>query len=65
MRRYWQVMRLGQPNTAINKYSRAPIGNRVGPLFYRKERYRSLFSSSKRTSYCQQELDSLWHRGAA
>jgi hypothetical protein len=29
----------------------------VGQLFYRKEGYRSLFSSNKRTSYCQQELD--------
>jgi len=62
MRRYWQVMQLGQPNTAI-KYSRAPICNsirtdRVRQLFYHKEGYRSIFSSSKeRTSYCQQELD--------
>jgi hypothetical protein len=28
MRRYWQVMQLGQPNTAI-KYSREPIGNSI------------------------------------
>jgi hypothetical protein len=61
MRRYWQIMQLGQPNTAI-KYSREPIGNSIrigwGNCFnVKKVIDHYSFSSSKRSSYCQQELD--------